>query len=112
MEKDLNNAKVLAGILEEEAALLRKFKPGKQIKPDEEEAPMEENPIENVDVEEEDEEEPSERGSDAVDRRIEKVMADMRDQGLVDVGDEEGYEAKKVCCRSLGYAFISYSICF
>lgn len=46
--------------------------------------------------EEDDDTEPKERGSDAVERRIEKCMADLRDQGLVDVNDEKVYEAKKV----------------
>ena len=44
----------------------------------------------------EEEEEPKERGSDAVERRIEKLISDMRDQGLVDVNDEKAFKEKKV----------------
>lgn len=40
--------------------------------------------------------EPKERGSRAVERRIEKVMADLCDQGLVDLTDEKAMEQKKV----------------
>lgn len=40
--------------------------------------------------------EPREKGSDAIDRRVEKVMSDLRDQGLIDVNNEVAYEAKKV----------------
>ncbi|THU77369.1 hypothetical protein K435DRAFT_974000 [Dendrothele bispora CBS 962.96] len=99
MEKDLANARALASILEEEAAKLRRtkielletIKSEGEGEGEGEDAPMEEIP-ENEDG---DEEEPAERGSDAVDRRVEKVMADMRDQGLVDPSDETAYEIKR-----------------
>lgn len=94
LEKDLDNVKILAAILEEQAAKLRAHraevpeKENSEVKPEEEtDAPMS--------AVDEDEEEPRERGSDAVERRIEKVMADMKDQGLVDVNDEKAYHAKK-----------------
>jgi len=45
---------------------------------------------------EEDDPEPNERGSDAVERRIEKVMVDLKGQGLVDPDDENAVHAKKV----------------
>jgi hypothetical protein len=96
MEKDLANAKTLASLLEDEAAKLRRTRVEtvEVPKPEGEDAPMEDN----QDNEDGDEEEPPERGSDAVDRRVEKVMADMRDQGLVDLSDETAYEIKKVRC--------------
>ncbi|KIK65755.1 hypothetical protein GYMLUDRAFT_39277 [Collybiopsis luxurians FD-317 M1] len=121
MEKDLANARTLAGLLEEEAAALRKFKPGKddaQAKPEGEDAPMDGGNLENGDIDvdgEEEEEEPPERGSDAVDRRIEKIMADMRDQGLVDLSDEEAYEAKKTEVSLdlyLAYLRAAYHACY
>ena len=37
-----------------------------------------------------------ERGSEAVERRIEKVMAEMLDQGVVNANDEKAVEAKRV----------------
>jgi uncharacterized protein YdhG (YjbR/CyaY superfamily) len=42
--------------------------------------------------------EPKESGTDAVERRIEKVMAEMRDQSLIDINDEKTYHEKKVWC--------------
>ena len=37
-----------------------------------------------------------ENGSEAVERRIEKVMSDLRDQNIVDARNEVAYDAKKV----------------
>lgn len=51
-------------------------------------------PAETEDVD--DDLESKENGSDAVERRIEKIMFDMRDHGLIDVNDEKAYEEKKV----------------
>jgi len=42
----------------------------------------------------EDDPEPKESGSEAIERRIEKIMSDLREQGVV---DEKVMEAKKVC---------------
>lgn len=106
LAKDLGNAKILANLLESEAAKLRKTK----IQQD---APIPETegsaPEADVDVtmtapegEDGDEEELAERGIDAVERRIEKVMADMRDQGLVDLSDEKAYETQKVRLPPVG----------
>lgn len=100
LEKDLANARILAAQLEEEAAKLRsmkfselklKSKSNSEAKPEEDTAMA--APEE---VEEEPDPEPRERGSEAVERRIEKIMADMREQGLVDVNNEKEYEEKKV----------------
>ena len=41
-------------------------------------------------------EEPAEKGSDAVERRIEKIMTDWRDQNSEDAGDEKLLAAKRV----------------
>ena len=43
--------------------------------------------------------EPKEKGSESVERRIEKVMSELRDRSLVDVSDEKAYEEKKVSCN-------------
>ncbi|KAJ6627363.1 hypothetical protein B0H10DRAFT_1994098 [Mycena sp. CBHHK59/15] len=95
MEKDLSNAKALAAKLENEAAKLRRLqttsKPGDAIQPNSESDVA----MEALEEEEEEEPEPRERGCDAVERRIEKVMADLRQQGLVDVNDDKAYEVKK-----------------
>ncbi|KAJ7666549.1 hypothetical protein B0H17DRAFT_1089648 [Mycena rosella] len=92
MEKDLANAKALAAKLESEAAELRKLKTARKavekVVDSEADASME-------GPEEEEEPEPRERGCDAVERRIEKVMAELRQQELVDVNDDKAYEVKK-----------------
>ncbi|KXN84225.1 hypothetical protein AN958_12878 [Leucoagaricus sp. SymC.cos] len=99
LAKDLANAKTLVTQLEEEDAKLRsmkiseltvKPKPNGEAKPEEDTAMA---PPESL--EEEPEEEPRERGSEGVERRIEKIMADLREQGLVDVNNEREYEEKK-----------------
>jgi hypothetical protein len=104
MEKDLANAKALVAKLEAEAAELRKLKVarGKPV-PTEgaagangEDVPMEGAAEEDA---EEEEPEPRERGCDAVERRVEKIMADLRAQELVDVNDDKAYEMKKVRLR-------------
>lgn len=94
MEKDLANAKALAAKLETEAADLRKLKIA--AKPVDGAAVNSEADVAMETAEEEEEEEPRERGCDAVERRIEKVMADLRQQELVDVNDDKAYEVKKV----------------
>jgi chromosome segregation ATPase len=102
LEKDLANAKILVAQLEDEAAKFRGMKISElNVKPKvngepkpEEDAAM--APPEEM-FEEEQEMEPRERGSEAVERRIEKIMADLREQGLVDVNNETEYEEKKVC---------------
>ena len=123
LAKDLQNVKLLATILEEQAAELRAFKPpppasasvpaglsnqdgaggaGEEgvvssngtAKPEEQDAEM--AAPDRGPTTEEEEEEPKERGSDAVERRIEKLISDMRDQGLVDVNDEKAFQEKKV----------------
>lgn len=118
MEKDLANAKKLASILEEEAAKLRvaKVLPAgatpsmasgsaegaekKDGENDDGKSAQDDANMADVQLESEPEEEPKERGSDAVDRRVEKVMADLKEQGLVDVNDEKAYEERKVRLRS------------
>lgn len=59
-----------------------------------------------AETEEDDDAKPKENGSDAVERRIEKVMSEMRDRGLIDVNDDVAYEAKKVKLN------LPVSICF
>lgn len=97
------NAKLLASRLEDEAAKLRamkiaelklKRKPSNngEVKPEGDVAMAEPE-----DTEEDPDPEPRERGSDAVERRIEKVMSDLREQGLVDLNNDKEFEEKRVC---------------
>lgn len=100
--KDLANAKTLATLLEDEAAKLRSVKlPLPQpasTNGDDAGVKKEDSDATMAAPDEEDEEaEPRERGSDAVERRIEKIMVDLREQGVIDVNDEKAYEEKKVC---------------
>jgi hypothetical protein len=107
LEKDLANARILAGLLEDEAAALRKTKitilakdPAIEgVEGDngqterKEDISMADN---EAPGESDDDDEPKERGSEAVERRIEKIMVDIRDQGLVDLNDEKALQARKV----------------
>jgi hypothetical protein len=116
LEKDLEQVKALASILEAEAATLRK---AKVEKPQRKDTHMAEDGMETKKEEaastdmidedsiEEDEPEPKENGSDAVERRIEKVMTDLREQGHVDDNDEKTYEARKVWYYSRPIIFTS-----
>ncbi|KAG5639154.1 hypothetical protein H0H81_006413 [Sphagnurus paluster] len=92
MAKDLATAKTLAGVLEAQAAQLRKWKP----KPAEgaEDAGTTDG-LNDMDEETNAEDEQVESGSEAVERRVEKVIQDMREMGLVDETDERAFEEKK-----------------
>ncbi|KAF9526311.1 hypothetical protein CPB83DRAFT_858152 [Crepidotus variabilis] len=114
LEKDLENVKILATLLEEQAAKLRAYKHVAPEKTNDESSAEEPVDVPILEVEEE-EEEPKERGSDAVERRIEKVLADMKDQGLVDVNDEKAYQAKKVVVSLdmyLAYLRAAFHTCY
>ncbi|KAG6850019.1 hypothetical protein H0H93_002468, partial [Arthromyces matolae] len=59
--------------------------------------------------------EKKDNGSDAVEQRIEKVMSDMCDLGLVDEGDENAYEDKKaVVALDLYIAYLraAFNTCY
>jgi hypothetical protein len=137
LAKDLQNVKLLATILEDQAAELRAFKPplpsasvpagssdqdgtagpGEEgavssngnAKAEEQDAEMIAPDQEGGGATVEEEEEPKERGSDAVERRIEKFISDMRDQGLVDVNDEKAFKEKKV--GSVAFFFCQDATC-
>ncbi|KAG6900119.1 hypothetical protein C0993_002654 [Termitomyces sp. T159_Od127] len=86
IRKDLASIKALAAVLEQQAMTLRQFKPssagkvdGEADKPDGEDTNMVVQEVEDAE-----EPEPKENGSEAIERRIEKIMSDMRDLGLVD----------------------------
>ena len=96
MAKDLASARHLASLLEDQAATLRALKVKKPQPPKPEGAPAEgDEPLPEPEYDEE-EEEPRERGTDAVERRIETIMQNLQEQGLVDSSNEKAYEEKKV----------------
>ena len=110
LAKDLANAKTLATLLEDEATKLRSVKLPLPPSANSDDAGVKkEDPDATMAaLDDEDEEtEPKERGSDAVERRIEKVMADLREQGVVDVNDEKACEEKKVCFWNSYFRYIS-----
>ena len=100
LEKDLANAKCLATILEE-GAPLRRTKVKTEDEPPHESIQSEEQTDAVMAIPEsaddiDDDPEPKENGSAAVEQKIEKIIADLREQGVVDINDEKAFEAKKV----------------
>ena len=92
LAKDLDNAKALVNVLEEQEEQLRKMKIISQPENGDGDPDTVMDAPDKVD----EEEELPEKGSEAVARRIEKVMADLHDQNLVDASDEIAYETQKV----------------
>lgn len=105
LAKDLENAKKLAALLEEEYMRLRKTRvdekpqdngePSTNANGDKPEAPVEDATMTDATADADDPE-PREMGSEAVERRVEKVLADLHEQGAVDTSDEKSLEAKRV----------------
>jgi len=119
LSKDLANAKRLAAILEEEYETLRKLKIGQKKEANGDAAAN--GDADHADAVmadstgEEDDPEPRERGSEAVERRVEKIMADLREQGLVDASDEKAWEAKKTVVSLdlyLAYLRAAFHTCY
>ncbi|KAH9951831.1 hypothetical protein B0H21DRAFT_193892 [Amylocystis lapponica] len=124
MRKDLANAKALAAVLEEQHEALRKKKIAKPAKNGDASTAVNGDTViagqtdvamaDSADADDEDPE-PRERGSEAVERRIEKIMADLRDQGLVDASDEKALEAKKTVVSLdlyLAYLRAAFHACY
>lgn len=113
IEKDLANAKLLASILEEEAAALRHFNPaGHESSATNGDAKPVDAVMSDAHADHEDDSEPKESGSEAIERRIEKIMADLRDQGVV---DEKVVEAKKAVISLdlyLAYLRAAFHACY
>lgn len=92
IEKDLANVKILTSILEEEYATLYRSSVsstgGDSMETDGDARPEDIG----MQADNEDIPVPREAGSEAVERRIEKIMGELREQGV----DEKVLEAKKV----------------
>ncbi|RPD66715.1 hypothetical protein L226DRAFT_529121 [Lentinus tigrinus ALCF2SS1-7] len=122
--KDLENAKKLAAILEEEYMNLRKAKIDEKpqngnasdtANGEQTDALNEDSAMRDATAEAEDDPEPREMGSEAVERRIEKVMADLQEQGAVDTSDEKALEAKRtVIALDLYLAYLrgAFNTCY
>ncbi|KAM5534897.1 hypothetical protein V8D89_011452 [Ganoderma adspersum] len=119
--KDLENAKRLAAILEEEYMSLRKAKIDMKKNGDASGDANGETVVPNEDadmgdaLDADDDPEPREMGSEAVERHIEKVMADLQEQGAVDTSDEKALEAKRTVIALdlyLAYLRAAFNTCY
>ncbi|KAG6336336.1 hypothetical protein ID866_2761 [Astraeus odoratus] len=114
VEKDLANAKLLASILEEEAAALRKYSPssaGGDSMDTNGDAKLADGTIGDAHAGNEEDPEPKEVGSQAVERRIEKILTDLREEGV----DEKTIEAKRPVISLdlyLAYLRAAYHTCY
>ncbi|PIL36890.1 transcription factor [Ganoderma sinense ZZ0214-1] len=119
--KDLENAKRLAAILEEEYMALRKARIDMKQNGDSSADANGETEVPNEDatmgdaVDADDDPEPREMGSETVERHIEKVMADLQEQGAVDTSDEKALEAKRTVIALdlyLAYLRAAFNTCY
>ncbi|KAI0771991.1 hypothetical protein BD413DRAFT_604124 [Trametes elegans] len=124
LAKDLENAKKLAAILEDEYMKLRKAKVDEKPQNGDEasasangakvEAPNEDTTMADATADSEDPD-PREMGSEAVERRVEKVLADLQEQGAVDTSDEKALEAKRTVIALdlyLAYLRAAFNTCY
>ncbi|KAI0824652.1 hypothetical protein BC628DRAFT_1377138 [Trametes gibbosa] len=120
--KDLENAKKLAALMEEEYMRLRKAKVEQKPKEngdltangDNPEVPTEDTTMGDAAADAEDPE-PREMGSEAVERRVEKVLADLHEQGAVDTSDEKALETKRTMIALdlyLAYLRAAFNTCY
>ena len=104
LTKDLENAKILASLLEDEYDRIRRppsrDDPPPQdgaLDPSAQSGPAEDTLMTDGSLDQDSEEDaPKSRGSEAVERRIEKVISDLKESGAVDVMNEREFEARKV----------------
>ena len=104
LAKDLANAKILASLLEDEYDRIRRPPPRDDAPPQDgaldpsAQSGLAEDTLMTDDSLDQDPEEdaPKSRGSEAVERRIEKVISDLKESGAVDVMNEKEFEARKV----------------
>lgn len=103
LSKDLANAKELVTVLEEEAASLRSAMSATTIQPTNgENTEANSNAAEDAAMADvagdqyEEDPEPQERGSDAIERRVEKIISDLREQGQFAGNSDDEVEAKRV----------------
>ena len=103
LAKDLASARTLASLLEDEYDRIRRPPPREdapsQNDPSDPAAPSgptDDTPMEDCSLEQDpDEDGPKSRGSEAVERRIEKVTSELKESGAVGVMNEREFEAKK-----------------
>jgi hypothetical protein len=104
LAKDLASAKSLASLLEDECDRVRRSPPRDDapppdgtLEPDIQSGPTQDTLMANGSLDQDpDEDAPKSRGSEAVERRIEKVISELKESTGVDVMNEKEFEAKKV----------------
>ncbi|KAH8106075.1 hypothetical protein BXZ70DRAFT_1037538 [Cristinia sonorae] len=107
LAKDLETAKALVNVLEEQAAALRKPLP--PVAPEETlTANGDDTAMQDPHSDQYGEDpEPRERGSDAVERRVEKIMSELPEQGLLaGKSDQEINELRTVIALDLYLAYL------
>ncbi|KAF9246862.1 hypothetical protein BU15DRAFT_69722 [Melanogaster broomeanus] len=114
IEKDLANVKVLAAILEEDYRMLRQSSvssvggDGMGVNGS---AKLEDDAM-GGETGNEHESEPKEAGSEAVERRIEKIMGELREQGAVDARTFEARKAVISLDLYIAYLRAAYHTCY
>ena len=104
LAKDLANTKTLASLLEDEYDRIRRPPPRDDAPPQDgtldpsaQSGPPEDTLMTGGSLDQDPEEDaPKSRGSEAVERRIEKVISDLKESGAVDLMNEREFEARKV----------------
>lgn len=104
LAKDLANAKTLASLLEDEHDRVRRPPPRDYPPPQDDSAepsvqpgPTEDTLMADSSLDQDpDEDGPKSRGSEAVEQRIEKLISELKENGVADVMSEKEFEAKKV----------------
>ena len=84
-------------MLEEQAAGLRRLNLKAEELPKEGDAEATNGHDTHSETGLEEEADPPESASEAVERRVEKIMSDIREQNLIDVNDDKAFEDRKVC---------------
>ncbi|KAI0313252.1 hypothetical protein OF83DRAFT_1165659 [Amylostereum chailletii] len=115
VEKDLANIKVLANILETEYLNVRRL----PEKPNDAPADWEKTQIESdillEEVNDPEDPEPKERGTDAVERRIEKLVDELKSSGRIPTDSEKEFNYKKALISLdlyLAYLRAAFHTCY
>ncbi|KAI0047290.1 hypothetical protein FA95DRAFT_1559257 [Auriscalpium vulgare] len=113
--KDLTNAKVLAAHLEAEAVSLRNFKPSPRERLTADGIVAEDDVAMGMPDDDLDEPDPKEDTAEAIQRRVEKVLDDIRESGGLEVNDESDLEVKKTVVTLdlyLAYLRTAFNTCY
>lgn len=123
LAKDLESIRILASLLEDEYDRIRR--PPSREDPPSQEGPSDPNAqsgttgdtlmVEDGLDQDFDEDAPKSRGSEAVERRIEKVISELKESGTVDAMSEKEFEARKDAIALdlyISYLRAAFNTCF